>query len=184
MTEMISEALGLEADTLSIAQMALRAVIVYAVALAFVRLGDKRFLGKNTAFDFAVGIMFGSVMSRAITNAPEFLPIIGAGGVLLALHWAMAVLTFRSDNVGVLVKGSERRLVKDGEIQWDQMAGAHITERDLGGALRQAGIEDVERVDVAYLERSGDVSVIERSPGTRALDIKVADGVQTVRIVL
>ena len=184
MVELINEALGLEADRLNIVQMALRSVIVYAVALAFVRLGDKRFLGKNTAFDVAVGIMFGSVMSRAITSAQDFLPIIVAGGVMLALHWAMAVVAFRSDVVGVLVKGSERRLVEDGEIRWDEMAGAHIGERDLLGALRQSGVEDVGRVTSAYLERSGDVSVIERSDAPRVLDVQVVDGVQTVRIVV
>jgi uncharacterized membrane protein YcaP (DUF421 family) len=182
--EVINEALGLEADRLTIMQMALRAVIVYVVALLFVRMGDKRFLGKNTAFDVAVGIMFGSVMSRAITNASDFLPIVVAGGVMLGLHWAIAVVAFRSDEVGVLVKGSERRLVEDGEIRWHEMAAAHIGERDLLGALRQSGVEDVGRVSSAYLERSGDVSVIERSDAPRVLDIEVADGVQTVRIVV
>ena len=41
--------LGLEAEDLSITQMALRAIIVYVAALLMVRLGEKRLLGKNTA---------------------------------------------------------------------------------------------------------------------------------------
>lgn len=181
--ELLTEALGLEAETLSVGQMALRTVAVYVLALAFVRIGDKRFLGKNTAFDVVVGIMFGSVMSRAITTAQEFGPIVVAAGLMLALHWIAAMITFRSDNIGELVKGRERRLVVDGEIQWDQMAASHVTERDLLGALRSKGqLDDLDKVQVAHLERSGDVSVIEQSREPRILSVDVADGVQSIRI--
>ncbi len=163
MERLVNEALGLDADALGIAQMALRALVTYFVALAFVRIGDKRFLGKNTAFDVVIGIMFGSVMSRAITTAGEFVPVLVAGGVLVATHFAVDLVTFRSERLGTLVKGQERTLVRDGEIQWDAMATAHITRRDLEGALRkEGGIRDVGDVRLAILERSGDVSVIPR----------------------
>src|SRR3712207_8480435 len=49
-------------------QMALRTVLVYAVTLLLIRLGSKRFLSEATAFDVIVGIMLGSVMSRAINR--------------------------------------------------------------------------------------------------------------------
>jgi uncharacterized membrane protein YcaP (DUF421 family) len=183
--DFIREGLGLDAESLAVGQVALRAAIVYAVALAFVRLGDKRFLGKSTAFDVVVAIMFGSVMSRAITEAGEFLPILVGGGVLVALHFVVALVSYRSDRIGTLVKGSERLLVADGEIQWDQMAAAHVTERDLRGAIRtQAQLDDVRKVQVAHLERSGDVSVIERKNPARILSVDVAEGIQTIRIDL
>jgi uncharacterized membrane protein YcaP (DUF421 family) len=163
--DVINAALGLDAETLGVVQMALRTVITYFVALAFIRVGDKRFLGKNTAFDVVIAIMFGSVMSRAITSSGEFLPVLVAGGVLVALHFTVALVTFRSDKVGTLVKGRERTLVRDGEIQWEEMATAHVTERDLRGALRAQGkVEDLGQVRLATLERSGDISVITREP--------------------
>lgn len=185
MVDLLHDVLGLDAETLNIPQMVVRAVIVYVVALAFVRLGDKRFLGKNTAFDVVVAIMFGSVISRAITTGPEFMPILVAGGVLLALHFAVALITFRSERIGTLVKGRERRLVVNGEIQWDQMAAAHVTERDLLGSLRrEARTEDVSNVRVAHLERSGDVSVMKKESQPRVLSVDVADGVQKLIVEL
>jgi len=162
-TVFLSDALGLDAASLGVVQMALRTVIVYVIALAFVRIGDKRFLGRSTAFDVVVGIMFGSIMSRAITTAEGFLPIIVAGGVLVALHFTVALITYRSDHSGTLVKGQERTLVRDGEIDWAAMGTAHVTRRDLDGALRSQGhVEDVRDVRLATLERSGEISVIPR----------------------
>jgi len=161
--DLLNDALGLDAESLGVVQMALRALIIYFVALAFVRIGDKRFLGKNTAFDVVIAIMFGSIMSRAITTAQEFLPIIVAGGVLVALHFVVALAAFHSDRIGTLVKGEERTLVRDGDIRWGEMAAAHITPRDLAGAMRSQGkLEAVSDVHLATLERSGDISVIPR----------------------
>ncbi|MDX1656480.1 MAG: DUF421 domain-containing protein, partial [Candidatus Competibacteraceae bacterium] len=116
--EGLSRVLGLEVDELSLGQMALRAVVVYAVALVVVRLGKKRFLGKNTAFDFILGIMLGSVLSRAITGNSPFFPTLAASVVMVSLHWLFAVLAYHWDLFGIFVKGRPRVLIRDGEIQW------------------------------------------------------------------
>ncbi|MBA3549051.1 MAG: hypothetical protein H0T76_21415 [Nannocystis sp.] len=45
----VRTALGLDAEALTIWQMVLRAIVVYPVAIAFVRLGEKRFIGTHLA---------------------------------------------------------------------------------------------------------------------------------------
>ena len=70
---LVAAALGLgqEAKEMTVAQMALRAAVVYVVTVAFVRLAKKRFMGRATAFDVILGILLGSIVSRAVTgNAP------------------------------------------------------------------------------------------------------------------
>jgi uncharacterized membrane protein YcaP (DUF421 family) len=61
--------LGLDTKNLTIYLMASRAAIVDLAALAIVRVEEKQFLSKNTAFDFILGIRFGSMVSRAITSS-------------------------------------------------------------------------------------------------------------------
>ena len=176
-------ALGLDAETLSVGQMALRAVLVYGAALVLVRLGEKRFIGKNTAFDVILGFILGSVLSRAITSTDAFFAILAAGLVLVTLHWLFAVVSFHSDRMGSLVKGHERTLVRDGEIQWEAMRSSHITEQDLLSALRRnAKLADVSRVRMACLERNGDISVLKEDQEPRIVEVDVKEGVQTVRI--
>jgi uncharacterized membrane protein YcaP (DUF421 family) len=165
--------------------MALRALIIYVTAILLVRLGEKRFMGKNTAFDVILGIILGSVLSRAVTGNAGFFQTIGAGAMLVGLHWLFSVAAYYSDRFGTAIKGDDRILVEDGEIIWDNMRKSHIGENDLLSALRNNGqVQDLSEVKVARFERNGDISVIKRDREPRVVEIAVRDGVQTVRIEL
>lgn len=178
-------ALGLGSEHLSLQQMALRALVVYLAAIVIVRLGDKRFFGKHTALDVILGFMLGSILSRAITGNSPFLPTLSAALVLVLLHWSFALGAFHWSRFGTLVKGSKRQLVRDGQVQWDQMKRGQISMEDLLTAVRAgAGSEDLAQVQCAYLERSGDISVIKRDRPPRVVEVQVEQGVQTVRVEL
>jgi len=161
---LVTQILGLDVDELTIWHMVIRAVVVYMSALLMVRIGEKRFLGKYTAFDVILGIIFGSIVSRAVTGSSEFFPTLAAGLTLVLLHWLFATLSFHFDWFGTFVKGNSKILVKDGKILWDAMRSSHISEKDLMGALRsQANVDKLDEVKEARLERSGDISVIKNS---------------------
>jgi uncharacterized membrane protein YcaP (DUF421 family) len=163
--EVVEQALGLglEGKHLTVAQMALRAAVVFVLSIVMLKVGDKRFMGKSTALDVFLGIVFGSTVSRAITGNAPFVPTLAAGFVLVLLHWLFAAVAFRSHAFGKLVKGRNRLLVKDGEIQWDAMRKSHVTTHDLNEALRSNGEDpDVTRVKEAHIERNGDISVLMR----------------------
>lgn len=183
----ISDVIGLGTEDLSVWQMSLRALIIYVTAIVLVRVGQMRFMGQNTAFDMILGIILGSVLSRAITGNAPLLPTVAAAVVLVAFHWLFSVVSFHSDFVGKLIKGREKTLVQDGEIRWDNMRKSHISRRDLEMAIRNTGkITKPDDVAVAHFERSGDISVIphDKPKVLRVADIKVRDGVQQVRIEL
>ena len=101
--------------------MALRAVLIYAFTLAIVRLGSKCFLGNGTAFDIILGIMMGSVMSRAINGSAPFFPTLGAGAALIGMHWGLAALAYHTEWFGPLVKGRPVLLIEDGGIRREAM---------------------------------------------------------------
>lgn len=153
--------LGLETKDINVGQMSLRALVVFVLAIAMIRIANKRFMGKNAALDVLLGIIFGSMVSRAITGNAPFLPTIVASLVLVLLHWLSSAIAFHSQWFGTLVKGRDRQLVRDGEIQWKMMKKTHVTEHDLQESLRGNGEQpDVSRVASAHLERNGDISMI------------------------
>lgn len=176
--------LGLDGKELGLGQMALRAAVVYVATVAMVRLGKKRFMGKATAFDVILGIMLGSIVSRAITGNAPFVPTLGAAAVLLALHAAFSAIGCRFHGFGKMVKGGARLLVRDGTVDWAAMRRAHLTQGDLDEDLRRHGMTDVSGVAEARLERNGDISVITAKDAPRVVEIAIADGVQTVRVEL
>lgn len=177
--------LGLDVQDVNAIQMALRTVLIYAATLAIVRVGSKRFLSQATAFDAIVAIMLGSIMSRAINGSAPFLPTLAAGVILVGLHWLIATIAYSSDWFGTLVKGNPVLLIKDGNVQKKGLRQTSVSAKDLEEALRiESHVTEPERVQLAYLERNGGISVIPRKPEPRVLEVSVEDGVQTVRIVL
>ena len=183
----IYNVIGVGSDDLTVWQIGLRAFLVYLTAILLVKFGEKRFMGKSTAFDMILGIVLGSVLSRAITGNASFFKIIGAGAILVGIHWLFAIVSFHSDRLGSLIKGNARILVKDGEIQWDNMRKSHISRKDLEMALYSNGkVTDPSQVKVARFERSGDISVIPRAKQKKlsVVEITIHEGVQKVRLEL
>ena len=185
--EQVQVFLGYERDVgdVNAIQMALRTLLIYAVTLVLIRLGSKRFLSEASAFDVIVGIMLGSVMSRAINSSAPFFPTLGAGIVLISLHWLFAMVAFRTDWFGFIVKGEPVLLIKDGQIQQGGVRRAGVSTHDLEQALRLVAQEtDPANVKLAYLERNGQISMVPCPSEPRIVDVSVVDGVQTVRIEL
>lgn len=177
--------LRLEVGDVGPLQMALRTLLIYAFTLALVRLGSKRFLAESTAFDVIVGIMLGSIMSRAINGSAPFLPTLAAGAVLVGIHWLLGFFSSRISWFGPVIKGNPILLIQDGEIQEDGMRRAGLSQHDLEQGLRlQAQHDDPSKVKLAYMERNGNISVLPSSPEPHILEVAVKDGVQTVRIKL
>ena len=101
--------LGLESRDINVAQMVLRATVVYVITVAIVRLGKKRFMGRTTAFDVILGIMLGSIVSRAITGNAPFGPALAASATLVGMHWAFSGVALRWHGFGRVIKGAPRR---------------------------------------------------------------------------
>lgn len=177
-------ALGLEQEARDLGplQIAARVVIVYAVTLIVVRLGKKRFMGRGSAFDVIVGIIVGSIASRAITGNAPLGPGLAGVATLLALHWLFSAIALRWHGFGTAVKGHSRVIIRDGVIDEDALSAAHLTHRDLEEDLRSKGYVRLEDVAEGRFERDGTLSVERKPSPPRIVEVEVAAGVQRVRI--
>lgn len=152
--------LDLQGQDLRASHMALRALVVYVIALAIFRIAKKRFLGQATAFDVMLGVISGSVVSRAITGNAPFVPTLSAAVALMVAHWAFSGLSARWHLFGLLVKGAPTTIIRHGKIDRRALAREHMSERDLDEQLRAHGLRDPEQVSEARLERNGQLSVV------------------------
>ncbi len=106
--------LGQDAAEITVLQMSLRAAVTFPVTLAIVRLGKKRLMGGNTAFDVIVGVIIGSTVSRGLTGNAPLAPTLAAAAAIVAMHWAVSALALRGRGIGRLTKAEPEKLVSGG----------------------------------------------------------------------
>jgi len=171
--------LGVDPKDLSILQLLLRAFVIFFVALALVRIANKRFLARRSAFDYVLGIILAAALARAVNGSAPFFGTIVQTLCLVLLHRLLAAFSYRYVEFGNWVKGKEETLVEDGQIIQTTMSRNHISRKDLEEDVRLCGGENLGEVKTARIERNGEISVL-RKP--EVIPIKVEDGVQTVEI--
>jgi uncharacterized membrane protein YcaP (DUF421 family) len=155
--------LGLEPKQLTFLHITLRGIIVFIISLVMVRLGDKRFLSKKTAFDAILGLILASMLARAVNGSSAFWPTLGGGFVLVGLHRLIAFLSRRWHKFGILVKGTSDLVVRNGEIVQAGMRRNDLSKHDLEEDMRLKGqVDDVSKIKVAYAERNGQISVVRK----------------------
>jgi uncharacterized membrane protein YcaP (DUF421 family) len=153
--------LGVEPKELTFLQISLRGIIVFIFSLAMVRLADKRFLAKLSAFDAILGFILASMLARAVNGSAAFIQTMGAGFVLVLFHRLLARLACHWDWLSKLLKGKADILVENGRKNVRSMNKNNITDADLLEELRLNGrVNQVEAVKVATIERSGEISVV------------------------
>ena len=152
-----------KATELTILNISLRCFIIFVVGLALVRIGDRRSLAQKTAFDAIFIVLIGSMLSRAINGTAPFFITIAGGIALMIIHRIFAFGACKSHAFGKLIKGKPVTLVRNGEIDWEKMKHNLVSKHDFEEDLRlDAKTEDVSSIQLARLERSGDISFIKK----------------------
>jgi uncharacterized membrane protein YcaP (DUF421 family) len=155
--------LGVEPKDLTFIQISLRGIIVFLVTLTTMRIGHKRSLSRKTPFDAVLLVILAAVLSRAINGSAAFFATLGGGVVLVLLHRLFAYLAFYSHGFGILVKGHPDTIVRDGQCDFQVMRRNHVSVHDLDEDMRlSAHTDDLSRIRIARVERSGDISFIKK----------------------
>lgn len=157
-------ALGLDSEASNILfyQMIVRSFIVFFALLCMIRLAGRRFLASRNPLDVLLTFLLASILARAVNGNTPFFSTIGAGFFLAALYRGVAYLTCRFHWFGRWVKGLPETVIENGRIQQEALNRHHVSQDDLMEDLRLNGkLEDISKVKLAQLERSGEISVIK-----------------------
>ncbi|MBL7700471.1 MAG: DUF421 domain-containing protein [Chitinophagaceae bacterium] len=161
MEELIHKFFGV-GENLTSVQMALRAFVMFFIALILIRVSGMRSFGSKSAFDNIIVIMLGAILSRAVVGASAFVPTVVAGISLCLTHRILAMLSARFHSISNLLKGKDRLLYKDGVVYKKNLLKADISNGDLEEGTRLAGnVSSLEKVKEIRMERSGQISVVK-----------------------
>jgi uncharacterized membrane protein YcaP (DUF421 family) len=152
-----------EGKDLTVWQMSARAVTVYFIAMALIRISGKRTFSKKTGFDTIIQIIFGAVLSRAIVGASPFGATIGACFALVVLHRVIAWLIIKNKSIEHFFKGDREILFENEEINQENLNKSLMTKDDLMSDVRlKANINSYDDVDTIFRENTGELSVIKK----------------------
>jgi uncharacterized membrane protein YcaP (DUF421 family) len=150
----------------------IRAAAVYGVLLLLFRITGKRSLGQMTTFDFILLL----IISESIQNA-----LVGTGYsltnalvlvvTLVGIDLGLSLLAPRVPWLQKWLEDVPLVIVEHGRPLPDRMRMARVDESDvLAAARRLQGLERMDQIKYAVLERSGDISIIpwDRPAASRA----------------
>jgi uncharacterized membrane protein YcaP (DUF421 family) len=145
----------------------LRATAIYVILILLFRLAGKRTIAQITLFDFILLLVIGEATQQAllgddfsITNAA--LVILTLVGLDSGLAWIKEL----SPRFAKLTEGKPLVLVEHGNPLKDRLKHVRIDEDDILEAARQAqGIERMDQIRYAVLERNGAISIIPEQSG-------------------
>jgi uncharacterized membrane protein YcaP (DUF421 family) len=144
-------------------EIILRGTIIYIVIFFFVRVLPNRQMGGVGMNDLLLIVLIASAATNALAGDYKSITngVILIGTIIFwsyLFNWA----GHRFSSLHRLFHPSPRSLVKDGEIQHENMRRELVTEEELVGKLRRQGISDVKSVEQAHVESDGQVSAIKR----------------------
>ena len=142
----------------------LRSASIYFFLLLVFRLAGKRTLAEVTPFELILLLIIGEATQQAllgddfsVTNAMLVIT------TLVVIDIALGLLKQRAPRLERVVEGTPVVIFADGELLPERMREARLDESDILEAARSTqGLESLDQVKFAVLERSGGISIIPR----------------------
>jgi uncharacterized membrane protein YcaP (DUF421 family) len=140
----------------------IRGIAIYVLLLVVFRISGKRSLAQITTFDFILLLIISEVTQQALVGddyslTNSLLLII----TLVGFDIGTSLLKQRIPPLEKLVDSVPLVLVENGQPLKDRMDKARVDEEDILASARELqGLERMEQIKYAVLERSGGISII------------------------
>lgn len=147
----------------------LRAVVVYLLLLIVFRLSGKRSLAQITSFDFVLLLIIGEAVQQGLLG--EDFSLTSALLIvvtLVGMDIGISLIKQRSPWIDKIVDSVPLVLVEEGNLYQERMQKARVDVEDILAAARETqGLERLDQIKYAILERSGGISVIPQPPAQK-----------------
>lgn len=147
----------------------LRAAIVYVFLLLIFRLSGRRTLSEMTMFDFILVLIVSESVQEALIGDDRSLTNAGLVIVtLVIINVALSLLKLKFLTLEKWIDGRPFIIVEQGHCLKERLAKARVDERDIMEAARiDHGLERLDQIKYAVLERNGRISIVPVEPSTR-----------------
>ena len=136
-------------------------VSVYLFIIVAIRLFGKKELAQLSIIDLVFILLISNAVQNAMVGSDSTL----VGGLVAAsslfiVNYLFKYLLYKFPKLGNVVQGEELLLINQGKLNMPNMTKARITYEELLEAVREHGVSDISKVDLAILEIDGNISII------------------------
>lgn len=144
-----------------LAELVLRAVVLYFFLLLVMRLIGRREFGQLSPFDLILLLLISESVAEALTAGEKSLPggLVSAS-TLLILSVLVSIGQYKRPWIRKIFTPDPLKVIEDGKIIEKSLRREMMTHDDLIERLRARGIAGVGEVRVAYIESDGDISAL------------------------
>jgi uncharacterized membrane protein YcaP (DUF421 family) len=151
---------GKELNTL---QMCTRGIVIFFIALLLIRLSGRRSFGLRTPLDNIISILLGAILSRAVTGASPFVPVISVCFLIVLLHRFFTSALLKNKKVREFCEGKKILLFENGVFIQHNLTHALVSKEDILQAMRISLLsEDFVKIEKIYMERNGKISIVKK----------------------
>lgn len=153
-------------DWTRVGEIAVMAVVVYAVLVALLRLTGKRTTSKMNSFDWVVTVALGSMVATVILvdEVPLVEGVVGIAS-LVALQYGVAWTAARWPGFQKLIKASPRLLYYRDGFDEEALRQERLSREEVAAAIRAQGFCSMDEISAVVLETNADLSILPESDG-------------------
>lgn len=165
----------------------IRTIILYLLVVLVMRVMGKRQIGELQPFELVITIMISELASLPMqdTRIPLIhgvIPII----TLLFLEMIISVLELKSTYARLIFSGKPCIIINKGKVDSAMMKSQRLNLNDLFEEIRLQGYYDIENIEYAILETSGQLSIIPKTELSNATkqDLNIKCSQDTIPLTL
>jgi len=140
-----------------------RAFFFYFFLVFVTRIVGRRPGKQLTPFEFVlVFFMGGLALTAMVGNDASFVNALTQIITIAVAHYAVAWMRARSNRVARVFDGTALILLENQTWRADTCAHMGIHDDDIMASARDQGLPSLDKIDLAILERNGEISIIPR----------------------
>ena len=141
-----------------------RAVVAFGFILLLTRIVGRRELSSLEPFDLILLVMLGDLVQQGVTQSDYSVTgMLLAAGTIALLTVGVSYLSFRFRRLRPILDGEPIVIVQDGKPIEQNLRRERLTLEEVQMQARQQQIASLDDVQWAVLERTGQISFIQKS---------------------
>ncbi len=162
----------------------LRSLAVYIFIITAIRIFGKREISQLSVIDLVFILLISNAVQSAMVGANVTLfGGLVAAATLFTANYFLGEIFFRSKRISDLIQGEPLMLIYEGKPVKEHLKKAKISDDELEASIREHGVAKISDVNLAVLERDGNISVLSNNYKNKSIKKRKANKIFSKEII-